>query len=141
MAILNPNAYYREKQVTTASRGQLLLMAYDGMLRFLAEGQRAMQDRQYEAQGKSITRVQDIITELMYSLDHSACPEVAASLEKLYRYMYDRLTTANVYDDEQALQEVMRMLTGLRETWYEADRMVRCQETTPAPTGTGGFAA
>ena len=141
MALLNANAYYRENQVTTASRGQLLLMAYDGMLRFLADGRRAMAEQRYEAQGACIGRTQDILLELICGLDHTVLPDLSARLDSLYRYMFDRLTTANVKNDEQALMEVATMLSDLRETWAEADRMTRCQANASQSSLVGGCVA
>lgn len=129
MATLSVNAYYRESQITTVGRGQLLLLVYDGMLRFLGESKRAMAAQQYEAQNTSITKTQALLMELVTTLDHTIMPELARNLDRLYRYMYDRLTHANVHDDEQALMEVARMVADLRETWAEADRLTRADGT------------
>lgn len=138
MAALNANAYYQASQVNTASRGALLILAYDGVLRFLAEAKRAIANRQLEVQNTNLTKAQAIIAELMSSLDHSANPQLAGSLSRLYAYMYDRLVYANVHDDEAAIVEVSRMLSELREAWAEADKIVRCQEGGHLPGGGAG---
>jgi len=125
MATLTAKDYYRESQVTTSGPGQLLLLVYDGMLRFLAEGRRAMLQKNYEAQNNSIKRVQSLLIELLNTLDHSVHPELATNLDRIYRYLYDRLTHANVQDDEEALLEVARHLSQLREAWKAADAQWR----------------
>lgn len=142
MASLRADAYYREQQVSTASRGQLLLMAYDGMLRFLADGRRAMAERRFEAQSTCLTKTQALLLELTAALDHSVNPQLAGNLDNLYRYMYERLVQANVRDDVAALDEVARMLADLREAWAEADRATRTQAgATAALAGKGGYTA
>lgn len=143
MTTFNPYGSYRENQVTTASRGQLLLMTYDGMLRFLEEGRQAMRASRYEAQNAHITRTQSLLLELLMTLNRAVDPVLTDRLERLYRYMYDRLTEANVRDDEQALTEVAGMLASLREAWAEADRLTRAQsgaELVGAAAG-GGYTA
>lgn len=131
---------YRENQITTASRGQLLLMTYDGMLRFLEEGRRAMSESRYEVQSSNITRTQTLLLDLLSSLDHQAAPELANNLDRLYRYMYDRLTLANIKDDQKALTEVAGLLSDLREAWAEAERQTRSQ-TSVEPSLNGGYTA
>lgn len=141
MAPFNAKANYRENQCNTASKGQLLLMAYDGMLRFLSEGRRAMHEQRYEEQNTCLTKTQALLLELTAALDHGANPEIASRLEALYLYMYDELTKANVYDDEKGVTEVARLLANLREAWVEAERQTRCQEGAAQAIGAGGFAA
>jgi flagellar protein FliS len=141
MALFSPYGNYRENQVTTASRGQLLLMTYDGMLRFLEEGRRAMAEFRYDAQSMNINRAQSLLIELLMSLDHSVMPELTRNLDRLYRYMYDRLTTANVRDDEGALTEVAGMLANLREAWAEAERTTRGQTGAEQTEHRGGYTA
>ena len=140
MALFSPNGNYRENQITTASRGQLLLMTYDGMLRFLEEGRRAMTESRYDAQSSNITRAQSLLLELLTSLNHDAAPELANNLDRLYRYMYDRLTLANIKDDEKALTEVASLLSNLREAWSEAERQTRSQAGVE-PSFNGGYIA
>jgi len=140
MAHFSAYGNYRENQITTASRGQLLLMTYDGMLRFLEEGRRAMSESRYEAQSSNITKTQTLLLDLLSSLDHTVAPVLANNLDRLYRYMYDRLTMANIKDDEKALTEVAGLLTDLREAWAEAERQTRSQASVE-PSLNGGYTA
>jgi len=127
MPVASVNAY-RANQVSTINRGQLLLLTYDGIARFLQEGRAAMLARRYEAQNTNIQKAQDLIVELMCALNPEAFPELAHNLEQLYTYMYQRLVKANVEDDIAALDEVGAMIADLRETWAEAERQLRVME-------------
>jgi flagellar secretion chaperone FliS len=118
------NNQYQRSQVLTASRENLLVMAYDGILRFLCLAERAMDQKHLEQQHENICKAQRIILELLHSLDPSANEQLATALARLYRYFNDRLIIANVNDDKNALLEVTRHITELREAWVQAQE--RC---------------
>jgi flagellar protein FliS len=111
---------YQQNQVLTAGRSQLLLLAYDGALRFLSLARADMKARKLEGQHRHIVRTQAIVLELITSLDPTVDPTMAATLRGLYEYLYDRLTYANVNDDDAALAEVLGHLVQLREAWAQA---------------------
>jgi flagellar protein FliS len=119
-----PNAYqqYQESQVFTASKGKLLLMTYDGAIRFIRQAQGHMAERRYEDQNACILKAQRILLELMSTLDSSIAPELAQYLLQLYEYLFNRLIQANVSDDLAILDEVLTHMAELRHAWAEADR-------------------
>ncbi len=117
---------YQQNQILTAGRGQLLLLVYDGALRFLGRARASMQARDLDQQHRNIVRGQALLLELVGSLDPTVDATLAASLHRLYDYLYNRLTHANVHDDEQALVEVIGHLARLREAWAQA--AVSCQQ-------------
>ena len=135
MAALKQNTYYRVNQVTTASRGQLLLTVYDGLLRFLAEGKQAMQKQQYEKKNHYLKKAEDLIVVLLLTLDHTINPELASNLDRLYRYMYDRMVEANIHDDAHIVASMMQMATDLRATWAEAELVARRDDESYALAG------
>jgi flagellar protein FliS len=116
---------YVETQVMTASRGQLLLMAYDIALRSLRQASEHMATRNYEGQHREIAKAQMVLDELLTSLDPRVNSELASQLSRLYTYLYQRLSHANVRDDSSALEEVAGIMTDLRGTWEEADLRAR----------------
>jgi flagellar protein FliS len=120
MAESAATAEYQQNQILTAGRSQLLLLTYDGLLRFLNRARSHMLAGELEQQHANIVRAQAILVELICSLDPTVDAKVAASLRSLYEYLYDRLTHANVRDDEATLAEVISHLTRLREAWAEA---------------------
>ena len=81
-----------------------------------------MQQRDLERQNEYCIRAQDIITELMSCLDMKQGGEVAQNLFSLYSFTFDRIVQANMEDDVNYLDQAMRVLTDLRESWAEIER-------------------
>jgi len=101
---------YRETSVTTQSKGRLIVLLYDGAIKFMKLAVKEMEEKNYEAKGKHIIRTQDIINELNAVLDMEAGGEVAMNLRRLYLYMGRRLSEANVKNDPNIIQEVITCL-------------------------------
>lgn len=128
-----PAAYaraYQRQSILTASSGQLVLMLYDGVLRFLAQarqGFRLPEDdyTRIEQINEGLQRAQAIITELQINLDHGAGGDVAGNLDRLYDYYSRRLLEANLRKQEEPVEEVERLVGQLRDGWAE---MLRKQE-------------
>jgi len=127
-------AQYQQNQVQ-ATPERLVVLLYDGLMRFLAQGRAAMRARDYEKQSESITKAQRILLELDCCLDLEAGGEIAANLRQIYRYCLDRLAYANHRDDARVVEEVLQRVTELREAWGEAERLVKQQraESQPEP--------
>ena len=130
MVMKNPFAQYVDNQINTATPERLIVLAYDGAIRFAKVGLEAMKARDLYQQSTSIGKVQAIVNELAVSLDDSANPELARSLASLYNYMFDRLTEANIHDNAEALEEVIGLLSDLRSAWAEAEVMARSGRLT-----------
>ena len=120
MAIPNTYQQYHTVQVQTAGPAQLTLMCYDGAVRFLAQAREAMAAKRYDVQSTLIGKTQALIGELIRGLDFERGGPIALSLDKLYRYLHDRLTHANIQDDLTALDQVKKVFLELREAWAEA---------------------
>ena len=122
MAQPHPYRQYQTAQVQTAGPAQLTLMCYDGIARFLAQARAAMtaSPRRWDEQSARIGRAQALLTELLNGLDFERGGRVARDLDTLYRYLYDRLTHANIKDDVAALDEVRAAAAELRDAWAEA---------------------
>ena len=116
---------YMRSQVETASPTQLVLMLYDGAIRFLSAGREKMLARQLEQKNTYLVKSQRIISELMSTLDHSQGGSVAANLQRLYAYMLQRIVEGNLHDEPEAISEVIDLLRDLRASWEEVDRMSR----------------
>src|SRR5439155_26943800 len=87
---------YEEMQVQTTPE-RLVVMLYDGALRFLQIGLEALRRSDYETQGLNIGKAQSIICELMNTLDPRA-GDVASQLAAIYRHWLSRLLVANAED-------------------------------------------
>ena len=119
---------YRRTQVETATPGQLVVLMYEGCIRFAQRGRLALEAQDFDAARTNFLRAQDIVAELMSGLNLEV-GEIAGNLLRLYEYMYQRLVTANVKRDAAAALEVEELVRSLLPAWEEA---VRRQSEAPA---------
>jgi flagellar protein FliS len=108
---------YKQTAVTTQNKGRLIVMLYDGAIKFLRQAIRDLEVNDYEAKGRNIGKAQDIIIELNTVLDMDAGGEVAQNLRGLYNFMSRHLSQANVKRDPQMLREVISLLEELNQSW------------------------
>lgn len=120
--MLNPNEVYLRNQVTTARPEQLTLMLYNGGVKFLQQAKMAIEKKDIEKAHSLIVKTQEIITELMVTLNMEY--ETSDSLLSLYDYMKRRLIEVNMAKDLIVLEEIEGMLQELRATWVQAMKSV-----------------
>ena len=113
-------ARYGAIKVTTASPGQILLMLYDGLLRFLREAEAAMAAKDRKKSGEKISRAQAIIAQLLASLDPAQAPALCQHLQSVYVFCMQHILRANIEQDPAKLAEVTRILSPLRDAWMTA---------------------
>jgi len=111
---------YKQVNVQTMSRGQLLLALYETAVRYARTGAESIRRNNIAAKGRQIQRVSSIVGELASTLDRESAPELCDNLELLYFYMQERLAHANAHMDAEALEEVAGLLETLQEAWSEA---------------------
>ncbi len=111
---------YKQTSVTTASRGQVLLMLYEGCIKFTKLAIEAINRKNLADKGVNILKVQDIINELTLTLDHKVGGDISKELERLYNYIVEQLTEANIKNEVQPLQNVLGILETLYEGWQGA---------------------
>jgi len=117
----DPYRVYQENQVQTLSQEKLVLMLYDGAIKFCNQALQAMDKKDYAKTSHYIGRTQEILSELMVTLNYEA-GEIARNLYRLYDFMYHWLIEANVKKSTKHIVDVRNMLTELRDTWEEATR-------------------
>ncbi|QLA15153.1 flagellar export chaperone FliS [Desulfolutivibrio sulfoxidireducens] len=127
---------YLKTQVNTTSQGEILILLYEGALKYLAQAREKIAARDYAAKGILISRVLDILTELQSSLNAQKGGELAGNLQKLYFYCSTRLLQANMKMDTAILDEVVRILAGLRDAFHAANAEVSGSSAANAE-GTG----
>ncbi len=117
---MNAQVYdqYKRSSVETVSPGKLLLMLYDGALKNINNATLAIKDNNINQAHNDIVKTQDIIVELMSTLDMSY--DISKSLFSLYDYIMNRLIEANINKDAVILEEVGAFVGELRDTWQEA---------------------
>jgi flagellar protein FliS len=111
-----------------ASPAQLTLMLYDGAIKFCNIAIVAVEKNQIEKAHINITKVERIIEEFRATLDFKY--PVAKDFENVYSYIADRLVEANIKKDKEILEEVLKHLRTMRETWEEV--MKRAKQQTRA---------
>jgi flagellar secretion chaperone FliS len=112
---------YKRVQTETASPGELVLLLYDALLNDLTRAEERLAARDLEKAHRSLVRAQEILLELIASLDMNA-GDIARRLAPLYEYQYQCLLDANVRKDARPVAEVIRLITPLRNAWTQVIR-------------------
>jgi flagellar protein FliS len=110
-------AAYKQSSVLTATPGQLVVMLYDGARRFLFQASSAMREGNATVAHQRLRRAEDILAELMATLDHERGGEVASRLQGLYVFFLSELGRARVEQDAGKVDFVHHQLGELREAW------------------------
>lgn len=125
---------YRKTATTTASPGELVLMLYDGALRFMAAAELGFQEEHFARQNEqihnNILRTQAIITELQATLNMEKGGEFSQNLYRLYDFMQDHLTQANREKNIEKIKVVAGFMQDIRDAWAQ---MLLQQSQAQAP--------
>lgn len=126
----DPLRAYRQTRVKTASQGQLIVMLYDEGLKQLktAENELLSGQPKLDLVHNAIVKTQDIITELMVSLDFEKGGDIARNLFHLYMYFNQKLVDANLSKNISNLREVHDLMADLRESWAAIESTVPRQD-------------
>jgi flagellar protein FliS len=116
----NPYQKYKVTSIQSASREKLLLLMYEGAIRFVKLAIEACEKKDIAARGLNIGRAFDIVLELNNTLDHKVGGDLTKNLEQLYMFMTEQLTQANIKGDPKPLRDVLRLLETLYEGWVQA---------------------
>ncbi|GAA4718756.1 flagellar export chaperone FliS [Brevibacillus fulvus] len=117
---------YKQNQFTTATPEDLTLMLYEGAIKFTKRSKQAIEAKNFNKAHDYNTRVQDIISELIITLDRQY--PIAEQMLLLYDYMRRRLIEANVKKDVTILDEVEGFLQEFRDVWKQAMLIARSQK-------------
>ena len=113
----NPYAAYQNSKIMTASPAELTLMLYDGAIKFCNIAIVAIEKNDIEKAHNNIIKVERIINEFQATLDHKY--PVAKDFDNVYNYLKRRLFEANIKKDAEILEEVLKHLRTVRDTWKE----------------------
>jgi flagellar protein FliS len=123
MSVSNPYQSYQQNAINTASPGELTLMLYNGCLKFIHIAKLAITEKDVEKKNSNLQRAQNIIQELMVTLNTEL--EVSKNMMALYDYLYRRLIEANIKSDAAILEEVEEFVTEFRDTWKQVIQINR----------------
>lgn len=130
------NAYtnqYQQNHIATASPEQILLMLYDGAIRFTRQAIMAGESGNQVLKLERISKTMAIIVEFSNTLNHDIGGQIAADLDGLYQFMIRELNAARKDDSGERLKTVEGLLVDLRQTWGEAVEINREQQNGTAP--------
>ena len=113
----NPYAQYANNKIMTASPAELTLMLYEGAIKFCNLAVMAIEEKDVEKAHVNIMKVQRIIEEFRYTLDHKYA--VAEDFDRIYKYLLTRLLDANLSKDKEIMEEVTEHLRSMRDNWKE----------------------
>ncbi|MGK0468065.1 flagellar export chaperone FliS [Clostridium sp.] len=111
---------YKSNSVNFASKDQLLLMLVDGAAKFSKIGRQAILDKDVRKAHANIIKTQNIIFELMATLDVAKGGQWAESLMQVYEFIARKLANANIKKSEEIMNEVIPLIEDIRDTWNEA---------------------
>lgn len=117
MAQGNPYSAYERTHVETADQRQLILMLYDGAIRFLHKAGQKIDADDVEAAHNYLIRSRQIVGELLATLKPEKAGKIGQNLHQLYVYLFNRLVEANLTKDKAIVDEALRIMTTLREGW------------------------
>lgn len=113
----NPYAAYNNSRIQTATPAELTLLLYEGAIKFTNIAIVAMEKNDVQKAHDNIMKTEKIIEEFQATLDHKY--PVAKDFEAVYSYLLKRLFDANIRKDPEILEEVLRHLRTMRDTWKE----------------------
>ena len=119
---------YKRQQIMTATPEALTLMLYNGCLKFIDEGVKALEEKQYEQANNSLIKAENIISEFRVTLNMEY--EIAQQLMPLYNYAYDRLVEGNLKSDVSLIREGYDIIHELRDAWVQAMKKARVEQGT-----------
>ena len=114
-------AAYANNKITTASPAELTLMLYDGAIKFCNIAIVGIEQKDIQKAHTNIVKVERIIEEFQTTLDHKY--PVAKDFDEVYNYLMIRLRKANMKKDKEILEEVLKHLRTMRDTWKEVMRL------------------
>jgi flagellar protein FliS len=111
---------------------QLIQMLFDGLIDSLTAAEGQIERKEIQAKGESLSRAMRIVLGLQGSLDLEKGGEIAANLADLYDYCTRRLMHANLKNDVEAVQEVKRLISEIRDAWSQVPELLQQQQVASA---------
>ena len=123
MAMMNAYAQYNNSKILTASPAELVLMLYEGAIKFGNIAILAIEQRDIQKAHTNIIKVQRIIDNFRATLDMKY--PVAQDFDRVYAYLQGRIIDANVSKDAAIVEEIVTHLRTMRDTWKEVMKQAR----------------
>lgn len=108
---------YQHNTVQTASPAKIILMLYEGAIKFCNIARDAIDANDISKANLNIQKAEKIIVQLRMDLDMKY--PVAKEFDQVYDYIYRRLVEANMHKDKEILEEALEHIKTMRDTWKE----------------------
>lgn len=125
----NPYQKYKQTQVVSASKEKLLLMMYEGAIKFTKLAIKAAEEKNIAERCTQLGRAYDIVMELNNTLDHKVGGDISAQLEQLYMFITEQFTKGNITGDPEPLKNALKILETLYEGWRGAVEKLKKTES------------
>jgi flagellar protein FliS len=126
---------YRQTDILTADPKRLIILCYEGAIQGLNLARAKYLSKEYEAKGKAIQKVLDILGELREALDFEKGGEIANHLDSLYSFMVRHILKADLKRNVDALDQVVVMLEELKSAWETAFYSLQNKKNVTVPQG------
>ena len=124
----NPYQKYKNTQIQSASREKLLLMMYEGAIKYNKLAIKAAEEKKIAERCVNIGRAFDIVLELNNTLDHKVGGDLSARIEQLYMFITEQYTKANITGDPEPLRASLKILENLYEGFKGAIEKLKKDE-------------
>jgi flagellar secretion chaperone FliS len=111
---------YRQVDLNSAPKHEILSRLFERFLQDLDAGRKAIAAKDIVAKSKALDHALAIVNEFQASLDHAASPELCANLDRLYRFVTERITVASTKLDSKPLDEAGKVMSTLAASFREA---------------------
>lgn len=118
MMVMKQLETYKNNSITTASGPNLTLMLYNGCIKCIQQALRDVEQNHFESKNKHIQKAQNIITELMLTLDTNI--PISKQFLSLYEFAHYQLQQGNIHHDKQLIEKALDVIVEFRDTWKEA---------------------
>jgi flagellar protein FliS len=119
----NPYEQYQKQAVMTMTQGEVVVKLFDECLKQLNAGKHYIQEKNIEMANNCLKKAHQILSCLRLNLNMKY--EISENLSSLYDYYIQRIITANIKKDVAPIDEVFPMITDLRNSFFEAEKLVR----------------
>lgn len=129
---MNGYGKYKKTSIESANKEKVLLLLYEGAIKFVKQAKEANESKQIAVRGEMIGRAYDIVMELSNTLDFKVGGEVAVNLQQLYIFVMEELTNANITGDNKHFDNSLKILTILYDGWVQAIASLKKKESQGA---------
>jgi len=129
-----PYNQYQKIQVTTSNPEKILIMLYDGAINFTRIAIDKLAKGDLAGKGVYIGKAHAIVAELMDTLNHEVGGDISRQLQRLYIYLIDELVAANIKNSPVHLENAVKILNTMKETWLQAAEIVKKEREAGGPT-------